>query len=167
MPPAARASHHNANAPSPECLADHTHKRKPYRTAPSDVWALGTILCNITTRRNPWHVACAATDLGYTQFLQQREGWLLANLDISRKTAELLVRVFEPDPKRRISLAELDALKVEPGRKAVSTGCACERCEGRTNPCKTSSGSWAIRRQASCISSRPWSPFWRPWPCQR
>ena len=76
---------------------------------PSDVWALGTILCNITTRRNPWHVACAATDLGYTQFLQQREGWLLANLDISRKTAELLVRVFEPDPKRRISLAELRA----------------------------------------------------------
>ncbi|EIW61512.1 Pkinase-domain-containing protein [Trametes versicolor FP-101664 SS1] len=91
---------------SPECLGIF-HKKRPYATAPSDVWALGTILCNVVTGRNPWHVASPKTDAGFRLFLREGAPWLQKSLDISVAASELFARIFTVDPALRITIPEL------------------------------------------------------------
>lgn len=91
---------------SPECLGIY-HEKTPYLTGPSDVWALGTILCNMVSGRNPWYIASPKTDDGFATFLRDGPAWLQANLPISYGAARILGRVFELDPARRITLPEL------------------------------------------------------------
>ncbi|PIL37607.1 transporter [Ganoderma sinense ZZ0214-1] len=91
---------------SPECLGIYREKT-PYATGPSDVWALGTILCNMVSGRNPWYVASPKTDEGFRLFLREGAPWLQRNLPISTGAATLLGRIFELDPARRITLPEL------------------------------------------------------------
>ncbi|KAL7282762.1 hypothetical protein ACG7TL_004237 [Trametes sanguinea] len=91
---------------SPECLGVF-HKKAPYACAPSDVWALGTILCNMTTGRNPWHVASPKTDQGFRLYLRQGAPWLRQQLGISAAASELLARIFTVDPEKRITVPEL------------------------------------------------------------
>ncbi|KAI0371446.1 Pkinase-domain-containing protein [Pilatotrama ljubarskyi] len=83
------------------------HKKAPYATAPSDVWALGTILCNLMTGRNPWHVASPKTDDGFRYFLRDGAPWLRQHLRISVQASELLARIFTVDPEKRITIPEL------------------------------------------------------------
>ncbi|KAH9939333.1 kinase-like domain-containing protein, partial [Epithele typhae] len=95
---------------SPECLGTPTApsgKGKPYRTGPSDVWSLGTILCNLVSGRNPWHIASATVDNGFRTYLREGPAWLHANLPISAGTAAILGAIFEPSPRRRITLPVL------------------------------------------------------------
>ncbi|KAI8989881.1 Pkinase-domain-containing protein [Trametes punicea] len=91
---------------SPECLGIF-HKKTPYACAPSDVWALGTILCNLITGRNPWHVASPKTDSGFRYYLREGAPWLRQHLSISVAASELLARIFTVDPEARITIPEL------------------------------------------------------------
>nr|VWO95828.1 Lmo0105 protein [Ganoderma boninense] len=93
---------------SPECLGIYREKT-PYQTGPSDVWALGTILCNMVSGRNPWYVASPKTDEGFRLFLREGAPWLEQYLSISAGAAALLGRIFELDPEKRIALPELRA----------------------------------------------------------
>ncbi|RPD67468.1 kinase-like protein [Lentinus tigrinus ALCF2SS1-6] len=90
---------------SPECIG--VFHEKPYATAPSDVWALGTILCNLITGRNPWHVASPNADIGFRVYLRKGSAWLVRNLPISLEAAAILNRVYQLDPKKRITIPEL------------------------------------------------------------
>ncbi|KAI0658646.1 Pkinase-domain-containing protein [Cubamyces menziesii] len=93
---------------SPECLGVF-HKKAPYATGPSDVWALGTILCNLVTGRNPWHIASPKTDQGFRYYLRDGASWLREHLAISVAASELLARIFTVDPAKRITIPELRA----------------------------------------------------------
>ena len=73
------------------------------------MWALGTILCNMVSGRNPWYVASPKTDEGFRLFLRAGAPWLQANLPISAGAAHILGRIFELDPAARITLPELRA----------------------------------------------------------
>ncbi len=70
----------------PECRAIHRHITT-YRTKPNDVWAIGSILCNLITGRNPWHVASPREDIGFSMYMQEGAVWLHKNMDISLGTA--------------------------------------------------------------------------------
>ncbi|KAI0677716.1 Pkinase-domain-containing protein [Trametes maxima] len=93
---------------SPECLGVF-HKKTPYATAPSDVWALGTILCNMVTGRNPWHIASPKADHGFRYYLQHGASFLRDQLTISVAASELFARIFTVDPEARITIPELRA----------------------------------------------------------
>ncbi|CDO77208.1 hypothetical protein BN946_scf184747.g21 [Trametes cinnabarina] len=91
---------------SPECLGVF-HKKTPYACAPSDVWALGTILCNLMTGRNPWHVASPKTDQGFRTYLREGAPWLRQQLGISFAASKLIARIFTVDPEKRITVSAL------------------------------------------------------------
>ena len=89
-----------------ECLGIY-RKKSPYLTAPSDVWSLGTILCNLISGRNPWHIASPRADSGFRLYLREGPMWLYQNLPISLGAAAILGRIFDLDPSTRITLPEL------------------------------------------------------------
>ncbi|THH29880.1 hypothetical protein EUX98_g4317 [Antrodiella citrinella] len=91
---------------SPECLGIMTRSR-PYATRESDVWSLGVILTNMITGRNPWHVASPMNDEGFRQFLREGASYLYNALHISADAANILTRIFDPNPDTRITLLEL------------------------------------------------------------
>ncbi|KAI9499300.1 kinase-like domain-containing protein [Zychaea mexicana] len=92
---------------SPECQGDDLANRTGYATAPNDVWALGVVLINLAARRNPWRQACL-DDETFRAYLADRN-YLLKILPISQELNCILKRIFCIDPKRRISLDELEA----------------------------------------------------------
>lgn len=76
-----------------------------YATGPNDVWALGVILINLATGRNPWKQA-SLKDETFRAFLADPD-FLLSILPISRELNRILKRIFCIDPTRRITLTEL------------------------------------------------------------
>lgn len=76
-----------------------------YACAPNDIWSLGVILVNLTCGRNPWKSA-SAKDSTFRAYLADRQ-FLKSILPLSDELNEILNMVFEIDPTRRISLAEL------------------------------------------------------------
>ncbi|KAI8069802.1 kinase-like domain-containing protein, partial [Gilbertella persicaria] len=94
---------------SPECQGDllqNNAHRIGYATAPNDVWALGVILVNLTTGRNPWTQA-SLRDETFRAYLSDPNEFLLSILPISRELNRILRRIFCIDPMRRITLAQL------------------------------------------------------------
>jgi serine/threonine protein kinase len=88
---------------SPEC-----HKRSgagSYESAPNDVWSLGVILVNLTCGRNPWKRA-ELRDETYSAYLRDPQ-FLRSILPLSQELNSILVRIFEPNPRKRISLTDL------------------------------------------------------------
>lgn len=81
-----------------------------YASAPNDVWSLGIILVNLTCGRNPWKKA-SIEDPTFRAYLKNPE-FLGSILPLSGDLDAILRRIFECDPKRRISLAELRELVV-------------------------------------------------------
>ena len=79
-----------------------------YACAPNDVWSLGVILVNLTCGRNPWKRA-SADDSTFSSFLQDSE-FLKTILPLSDELDSILRRVFECDPRRRITIPELRAM---------------------------------------------------------
>lgn len=79
--------------------------RVGYATAPNDVWALGVILINLATGRNPWKQASLKDD-AFRAYLTDPD-FLLSILPISRELNRILKRIFCIDPMRRITLPEL------------------------------------------------------------
>ncbi|KFY25169.1 hypothetical protein V493_04787 [Pseudogymnoascus sp. VKM F-4281 (FW-2241)] len=89
---------------SPECQ-DQSSGMPFYACAPNDIWSLGVILVNLTCGRNPWKSA-STKDSTFRAYLADRQ-FLKTILPLSDELNQILNMVFEIDPSRRISLAEL------------------------------------------------------------
>ncbi|KAG1142813.1 hypothetical protein G6F37_007380 [Rhizopus arrhizus] len=91
---------------SPECQGGFLiDSQMGYATAPNDVWSLGVILINLSTGRNPWHIA-SLEDKTYCAFLRDPD-LLLKMLPISSELNRIIKRIFCLDPLKRITLDEL------------------------------------------------------------
>ncbi|MCJ1468683.1 hypothetical protein MMC07_007312 [Pseudocyphellaria aurata] len=89
---------------SPEC--QQTSSSSPcYSSGPNDVWSLGIILVNLTCGRNPWKRA-SIEDSTFRAYLKNPK-FLSSILPLSPELDSILRRVFECDPRRRISIPEL------------------------------------------------------------
>jgi len=93
---------------SPECQDSTPAINACYASAPNDVWSLGVILVNLVCGRNPWKRA-STDDSTYRAFLKN-PCFLSTILPISYELEGILGRIFEPNPTRRISMAELREL---------------------------------------------------------
>jgi len=88
---------------SPEC-----HKRAGsacYESAANDVWSLGVILVNLTCGRNPWKRA-DPRDETYSAYLRD-PNFLQSILPISDELNAILRQIFNPNPRKRITLQQL------------------------------------------------------------
>ncbi|KAK5125804.1 hypothetical protein LTR85_012080 [Meristemomyces frigidus] len=95
---------------SPECQQPDPTPFACYASAPNDIWSLGVILVNLTCGRNPWKRA-SMEDSTFKAFMKDRN-FLQTILPVSDDLNYILQRIFEVDPRRRISLAELRDLIV-------------------------------------------------------
>ena len=100
-----------------ECGQHRPYAR--YATAPNDVWSLGVILVNLTCGRNPWKKA-SPEDSSFRAFLKDSD-FLTTILPVSPELNNILRRVFECDPRRRIALQELRDLIVACPRLTTSS----------------------------------------------
>ncbi|KAI9318147.1 kinase-like domain-containing protein [Dichotomocladium elegans] len=102
---------------SPECQGDlpppsslqssrpKKNLRIGYAAGPNDIWALGVVLINLATGRNPWRQA-SLSDETFCAYLADPD-FLLSILPISRELNQILKRIFCINPLHRISLDEL------------------------------------------------------------
>lgn len=72
---------------------------------PNDVWSLGVILVNLTCGRNPWKEA-STRDSTYRAYSEDKN-FLKSILPLSDDLSDILGRIFEVCPQRRITLPEL------------------------------------------------------------
>ncbi len=96
---------------SPECHTPSTSATAPsYASLPNDVWSLGVILVNLTCGRNPWKRA-SLEDETYFAYLND-PSFLCTILPLTYEFNTVLSRIFDPNPRTRISLADLRACVV-------------------------------------------------------
>ncbi|KAL2912141.1 cAMP-dependent protein kinase catalytic subunit [Polyrhizophydium stewartii] len=75
-----------------------------YDSAADDAWAVGILLLNIVTAKNPWELADADADPNYQVYLADRES-LASSFGLSADMAQVVCGLLHPDPARRWSLA--------------------------------------------------------------
>ncbi|KAF2097541.1 kinase-like protein [Rhizodiscina lignyota] len=90
---------------SPECQQAHPKPFSSYASAQNDIWSLGVILVNLTCGRNPWKRACFE-DSTFRAYMRDRK-FLKSILPLSTELNNILSRIFELDPAKRISIPEL------------------------------------------------------------
>ena len=78
-----------------------------YSTRHNDTWALGVILVNMITNRNPWRYATTEDDC-FLSYTQDNE-FLREVLPISQEVNDLLKLVYTMDANARILLPDLQA----------------------------------------------------------
>ncbi|KAL9611994.1 MAG: hypothetical protein Q9167_003394 [Letrouitia subvulpina] len=89
---------------SPEC--QQTPSNAPfYESGPNDIWSLGIILVNLTCGRNPWKSA-SINDSTFRAYMRDPK-FLSSILPLSPELDSILRRIFECDPRKRISILEL------------------------------------------------------------
>jgi serine/threonine protein kinase len=93
---------------SPECQQAAPKPFESYASAPNDVWSLGVILVNLTCGRNPWKRACY-DDSTFRAFMKD-PSFLEKILPLTPELNFILSRIFEVDPVKRITIAELKEL---------------------------------------------------------
>lgn len=76
-----------------------------YSSGPNDVWSLGIIMVNLTCGRNPWKRA-SIEDSTFRAYLKNPK-FLSSILPLSPELDSILRRIFQCDPRRRISIPEL------------------------------------------------------------
>ncbi|CUA71334.1 protein serine/threonine kinase (Ran1), putative [Rhizoctonia solani] len=93
---------------SPECYGnpDAPNTSPSYSTRANDVWTLGVVLVNLTTGRNPWEAA-SPLDATFKSFCEDPANFLPTILPITPAANEVLIRVFEREQRKRISIPEL------------------------------------------------------------
>lgn len=79
-----------------------------YSSAPNDVWSLGIILVNLTCGRNPWKRA-SLEDFTFRAYINNPK-FLRSILPLSPELDTILRRIFEIDPRKRITTPELRSL---------------------------------------------------------
>ncbi|KAI0701250.1 kinase-like domain-containing protein [Cerioporus squamosus] len=87
---------------APECLDTGSG---PYCTRSTDVWALGVILANMISSRNPWQKA-TLKDKGFALYVDNHD-FLYDIMPISEEAHTILQRIFTINPLRRITLSKL------------------------------------------------------------
>ncbi|OMH83467.1 Negative regulator of sexual conjugation and meiosis [Zancudomyces culisetae] len=93
---------------SPECQGGLDGSLSTYTTATNDIWALGVILINLATGRNPWNRAHISDSL-FCRFLHDKTA-LYKAINATPMFAHIIGRVLEVDPSKRCTLSELQAL---------------------------------------------------------
>ncbi|KAJ7276510.1 kinase-like domain-containing protein [Mycena haematopus] len=88
---------------SPEAIEAKQHGS--YSCRHSDIWALGVILTNMISGRNPWKMA-KLEDECYLSYLGNSD-FLLNSLPISRGANTILKRCFQLHPVARPSIAQI------------------------------------------------------------
>ncbi|PIL29604.1 transporter [Ganoderma sinense ZZ0214-1] len=89
---------------SPEVVGQMTD-RQPFDTRYADIWALGVILVNMITSRQPWCIA-SSEDCCFSTWLEDRD-FLKQVFPISDGANLIIQRIFQLEPLDRISLSEL------------------------------------------------------------
>ena len=93
-----------------------------YAAIPNDIWSLGIILVNLTCGRNPWKRA-SVEDSTFRAYLKNPR-FLSSILPLSPELDVILRRIFECDPRKRISIHELRDLIVRCPRFTTRTTAA-------------------------------------------
>ncbi|KAJ5808250.1 hypothetical protein N7474_009519 [Penicillium riverlandense] len=96
---------------SPECQQSNPRPMSCYASAANDVWSLGVMLVNLTCGRNPWKRA-SMEDATFRAYLKD-PFFLKSILPLSTEMVCILSRIFECDPSKRITIAELRQLIVD------------------------------------------------------
>ncbi|KAJ5601515.1 hypothetical protein N7510_011049 [Penicillium lagena] len=96
---------------SPECQQSNPRPMSCYASAANDVWSLGVMLVNLTCGRNPWKRA-SMEDATFRAYLKD-PFFLKSILPLSTDMVCILSRIFECDPSKRITIAELRQLIVD------------------------------------------------------
>ncbi|KAJ1308838.1 hypothetical protein OPQ81_004526 [Rhizoctonia solani] len=91
---------------SPECVG--FPNVQAYSTVHNDIWALGVILVNLITSRNPWKCA-ELQDEGFALFHKNPAGYITDTLPISRDVLSLLLDIFRIPFTSRISISGIRA----------------------------------------------------------
>ncbi|KAJ2540752.1 Serine/threonine protein kinase, partial [Coemansia sp. RSA 1933] len=93
---------------SPECQGGIHTKVDQYAAAPNDVWALGIILINLTTGRNPWNRAHIADPL-FRRYLADKS-FLCKAIRASPEFTHIIYRTLDVNPLTRCTIDELQRL---------------------------------------------------------
>ncbi|KAJ2773820.1 Serine/threonine protein kinase [Coemansia nantahalensis] len=93
---------------SPECQGGIATRVNGYAAAPNDVWALGVILINLTTGRNPWNRAHVSDPL-FRRFLADKS-FLCQAIHATPAFTHIIHRVLDVNPETRCTLDELQRL---------------------------------------------------------
>ncbi|KAB8272130.1 kinase-like domain-containing protein [Aspergillus minisclerotigenes] len=96
---------------SPECQQPNPRPMSWYESAPNDVWSLGVILVNLTCGRNPWKRA-SPEDSTFRAYLKDPY-FLKSILPLTDEMICILSRIFECDPRKRITIPELRTMILE------------------------------------------------------
>ncbi|RPD65441.1 kinase-like protein [Lentinus tigrinus ALCF2SS1-7] len=89
---------------APECHGN-LYDYPPYDTRAADIWALGVILVNMITGRNPWEKA-SMRDEDFAQFIDDAD-YFYDTFPISKGACDILLDIFTMNPLQRISLRSL------------------------------------------------------------
>ncbi|KAJ2444417.1 Serine/threonine protein kinase [Coemansia sp. RSA 2440] len=90
---------------SPECQGGVVVPVDRYAAAPNDVWALGVILINLTTGRNPWNRAHVSDPL-FSRFVSDKS-FLCRAIRATPAFEHIICRVLDINSVTRCSLDEL------------------------------------------------------------
>ncbi|KAJ1899181.1 Serine/threonine protein kinase [Kickxella alabastrina] len=93
---------------SPECQGGINNNLDCYAAAPNDVWALGIILINLTTGRNPWNRA-HSSDALFRRYLTEKS-FLCQAIRATPHFEHIIHRVLDINPITRCTLQELRQL---------------------------------------------------------
>jgi serine/threonine protein kinase len=105
-----------------ECQTSSPKAYSCYASAPNDVWSLGVILVNLTCGRNPWKRA-SFEDSTFRAYMKDPK-FLRSILPLSTELDSILKRIFEFNPAKRITIAELRDLIVRCPRFTASKSAA-------------------------------------------
>ncbi|KAJ1835205.1 Serine/threonine protein kinase [Coemansia sp. RSA 2711] len=90
---------------SPECQGGVSTPVDQYAAAPNDVWALGIILINLATGRNPWNRA-HTSDALFNRFIADKS-FLCKAIRATPTFEHIIRRVLDLNPATRCTLDEL------------------------------------------------------------
>ncbi|KAJ1752352.1 Serine/threonine protein kinase [Coemansia sp. RSA 1821] len=93
---------------SPECQGGIYTRVDQYAAAPNDVWALGIILINLATGRNPWNRAHLSDPL-FNRFLRDK-AFLCRAIGATPAFEHIIRRTLDVNASTRCSLDELYGL---------------------------------------------------------
>ncbi|PVV02420.1 hypothetical protein BB560_003132 [Smittium megazygosporum] len=93
---------------SPEIQGGLDGKLTHYSTAPNDVWALGIILINLATGRNPWNRAHVSDPL-FCKYIND-QSFLFQAINASPHLSLIIHRALDINPVTRCTLHELHDL---------------------------------------------------------